>query len=152
MEEKEEQSKTESTFGYMEELSKAYREAFAKRLAQRKPVLPEEKRDAIARMQADLSVVADFARRKTNTNEQKELLSMVGESAQEVLRLLCIEQTQFSPSKDVSSFPVSALLMRGVMLGNRSLNLLVRHGEADGQLAFLILSELSALYALAAIN
>ena len=42
MERKEDQNKTNNNFEYMEELSKAYREAFAKRLIQRQTTLPEE--------------------------------------------------------------------------------------------------------------
>ncbi|MBQ7712353.1 MAG: hypothetical protein IJT69_00905 [Clostridia bacterium] len=146
----EEKKPAENEGGYMEELSKAYAEAFRKRLAGNTRILPEEKRVAIAEMQRELSRTAGKLALLSPTNEKKELARMLKESAEETLSLLETEESFVAdPAKAAS---LSALLTRATMLGNRCLNLLVRHTRSDERLVHLILSELSVLYAFAAIN
>ena len=143
---------TEDNFEYMEELSKAYREAFAKRIAEHKPELSEEKRNALTAMQWELARGAALLRRAFPTSEKQELAAMLKESAEECLRLLGYTESEVFSAADLTSLPLAAILTRAVMLANRSLNFAVRHAGASSQLQILILSELSVLYALAAIN
>ena len=151
MTENEEQNEQKNDFEYMEALSKAYEEAFAKRL--KKAVrLPEEKRNLIAKMQAEIDGLLALLSRTMHSDVRKELASMVRESATEVLRRLSEEEKPAAAAGSLPNLPLTALLPRATLLANRSLNLLVRHGEATDRTAFLILSELSALYALAAIS
>ena len=70
---------------------------------------------------------------------------MIAESAEECLRLI----GKKGESEETSPAPT---LPRAVLLANRSFNLLIRHTREQSPLTSLILSELSALYALAAIN
>ena len=143
---KEDPSAKESDFGYMEELSKAYEAALAKRLT--RPSLPEEKRAAVASMQREISEAAERVYPSAQSEEKKELLTMLKESAHECLTLLEAENLPSVPSRVPDAF----LLSRAVILANRTLNLLVRHTKETSPLVFIILSELSALYALAAIR
>ena len=152
MERKEDQNKTGNNFEYMEELSKAYREAFAKRLIQRQTTLPEEKRDAICKMQTELTHIVEVLSRTMHSEIRKELAAMARESAEEFLRLLSDGKEQVRTPGSMPNLPLTAVLPRATLLANRSLNLLVRHSEPPDRMIFLILSELSALYALAAIS
>ena len=141
----------ENGFGYMEELSAAYAKAFRKRLAGKTRVLSEEKRAAIAEMQSEISRAAGRIAILSADEEKRELARMIKESAEETLRLL--ESDEIAFTADPTRMPsLSALLSRATLLANRCLNLLVRHAEADERIALQILSELSALYAIAAIN
>ena len=150
MAENEEQNKQKDNFEYMEALSKAYEEAFAKRL--KKPSrLPEEKRDLIVKMQWEIDGLLALLCRAMHSDARKELGSMIRESATEVLRLLSAENAEDN-ARTLPNLPLTALLPRATLLANRSLNLLIRHGDTAEQMTFLILSELSALYALAAIS
>lgn len=137
--------------GYMEELSKAYAEAFRKRLAGKSRSLSEEKRTAIGEMQSELSRAAGRIALGMADSEKKELARMLKESAEEMLSLLETDEIAFVADPERTP-PLSATLVHATMLANRSLNLLIRHTQADERLMFLVLSELSALYALAAIN
>ena len=148
---KDQEARTEDTFGYMEELSKAYKEAFAKRLAKNQASLPEEKRDAIAKMQGEIAACAAEIGAAAPP-VKKEFAAMIKESAEEVLHLLSESETPLPTQEEAASRPLSYLLTQCVILANRSLNLLTRHTENADRIVFVILSELSALYALAAIN
>ena len=143
MDEKEEPN----DFGYMEELSKAYESALAKRLT-RPYGLNEEKREIIAAMQSEIKYAAERTYPASGSEERKELLLMLRESAEECLHALSAEEKV--PSKQ--SVPDAALLSHALMLANRSYNLLLRHTKECSPLSMLVLSELSALYALAAIG
>ena len=138
-------------FGYMEELSRAYAEAFQKRIAGKNRALPEEKRDAVARLQGEISRTAGRITMLSSDERKKELARMVKESAEEVLRALDVQEVAFH-ADPLQTPPFSALLSQATLHANRCLNLLVRHTEADERVTFLILSELSALYGIAAIN
>ena len=150
--EQEEKTPGQNDFGYMEELSKAYAEAFAGRLAGKNRSLSEEKRAAIAKMQAEISRDAGRIAVASREEEKKELARILKESAEEVLRVIgCDEEPNFV--RDPVPMPsIAALLSRATLLANRCLNLLLRHREAEARPVFLILSELSALYAFAAIS
>lgn len=148
---KKKQEQTES-FSYMEELSKAYKEAFAKRLAGRAPCLNEEKRELLIKMQLEISRAAGKLALALSSEEKKELARMIKESAEETLRALAYDEEETFFADPINPLPPSLLLSRAVLLANRSLNLLVRHTRFDETPIFLVLSELSALYALAAIN
>ena len=153
MAEKEEQTFTEDKdLGYMEELSKAYREAFAKRLSCHGKELSEEKRNAILRMQTELSRIAGKLAIAFHAEEKKELARMIKESAEETLRVLCYDEEETFSADPITPLPPAVLLSRAVMLTNRCLNLILRHTTCDERLFQLILSEISALYAIAAIN
>ena len=138
--------------GYMEELSKAYREAFAKRLSARRKELSEEARGAIMRMQADLSRIAGKLALSFRAEEKKELARMIKESAEETLRALVYDEEERFAADPADPLPPAVLFSRAVILANRCLNLILRHKECDERLFQLILSEISALYAIAAIN
>lgn len=139
-------------FEYMEQLSKAYREAFAKRLIKKQSAFPEEKRAALSKMQAEEHRLAGMIAGGLSTEESRELAEMIKESASECLALLSFDENTVLPIPDLSTPHPARLLSRAVILANRCLNLLTRHTEGEPRLIFLILSELSALYALAAIN
>ena len=138
----------ESDFGYMDELSRAYEAAFAKRL--KKNELSNEKRELLFKMQTELISVAEEVREKEGSEERKELALMLFESARECARLYGEESAGINEKKE--GVPRAVLLARAVLLCNRSLNLLLRHEDGKEKGVLLILSELSALYALAAIN
>ena len=138
-------------FGYMEELSEAYREAFAKRLAKSKP-LADEKRDFVIKAQLDLSRTAGKLAVAFTRQEKKELARMMKESAEEILRVLAYDEEEIFAVGPLVDPPVELLLSRAVLLANRSLNACVRHAECDLKLFSLITSELSAIYALAALS
>lgn len=146
MSEEDKKKEVVDDFGYMEELSRAYRDALTKRIAPR-PVLPEEKKEAISAMQREIKETAERAFRSETREERRELALMIKESAEEALELLGESGVPIS-----EKVPAARALARAVMLANRSLNLLVRHAKEQSPLLSLILSELSALYALAAIN
>jgi len=148
---RDEKTSKESGFEYMEGLSRAYEEAFRKRLEGKTHALEGEKRAALCRMQGEISRTAGRIAILSSENEKKELARMVKESAEEILRLLDSEEIAFS-ADPTQTPPISALLSRTTLLANRCLNLIVRHRETDERLFFLITSELSALYAIAAIN
>lgn len=149
MSEKENKEST-NPFAYMEELSKAYREAFLKRLAKAQNPLSEEKCAALCSFQQEIAGLAEAAASTFDDLQKKELAAMAKESAEECLRLLGKKEEKRTTEQKAGT--VSNLLSRAVLLANRSLNLVVRHAEFDDKTAFLILSELSALYAIAAIN
>ena len=145
-------TKEEEGFGYMEELSKAYREAFSKRLASKKDILSEEKRALLTSMQGEISLAGGKIALAVREEEKKELARMLKESAEECLGVLAgEEEPRFLPDPYAAK-PLSFLLARATLLANRALNLLVRHGTCDDKLFRLITSELSALYAIAALN
>ena len=142
----------ETTQDYMEELSAAYREAFAKRLAKRGHDLPDEKRNLIFKMQTELSRAAGKLAVSFRAEEKKELARMIKESAEETLRALRYDEEESFSADPATPEPPAVILTRAVMLANRCLNLLVRHNDCSERLFYLVSSELSALYALAAIN
>ena len=146
MEKDDEEKEAYSDFGYMEELSRAYREALAKRIV-RASELPDEKKEAIAAMQREIKEIGERVLHGEVREERRELSLMIKESAEEMLNVL--GKSEGTPAETV---PAERALARAVMLANRSLNLLVRHAKEQSQLLNLIFSELSALYALAAIN
>ena len=137
---------------YMEELSVAYQRAFAERLAKSRCPLSEEKRAAILEMQLELSRAAGKLALAFGEESKKELARMIKESAEETLRALSYDEEEAFAADPLAPPSPSALLCRAVLLGNRCLNLLVRHAACDMKLFCLISSELSALYALAAIH
>lgn len=141
----------ESGFEYMEGLSKAYAEAFRKRLAGKSLALPEEKRAVITEMQREISRAAGRVAILSAEDAKKELARMIKESAEEILGLTESEEITFSADPP-NAPPLAALLARATLLANRCLNLVVRHAEATPRIFSLIVSELSALYAIAAIN
>ena len=150
MSDRSDETPAESGNDYMEELSKAYREAFRKRLASTAHSLPEEKRAALGEMQSELSRTAGKIALLSPSGEKKELACMLKESAEEILSLL---ETEISFTADPEETPpLSAMLTRATMLANRCLNLTVRHTRSNERIVHLLLSELSALYAFAAIN
>ena len=151
MAENEEQNKQKEDFSYMEALSKAYEEAFAKRL-KRSLRLSEEKRDLVVEMQREIDGLLGLLSRTMHSDVRKELASMIRESASEILHLISEDGTDAATANAPSNLPLTALLPRATLLANRSLNLLIRHGENTDRIVLLILSELSALYALAAIS
>lgn len=143
------QKKTESEeptsdFSYMAKLSEAYKRAFA----ERKPfALDEEKRLYIAKMQRETAEIARTLAGYFEREEKKELALMLQKSASDAVLLLgeceaCAEDT---------ARPAASLLTRAVLLANRSLNAL-SEAKAAGKLYHCVLSEISALYALAAIG
>ena len=136
---------TEDNFGYMEELARAYRETLTKRLTGQ-PALEGEKRDALAAMQRELREIAKRAYKAEKREERRELSLMIAESAEECLRLLG------TPNETPVGDSPAPTLPRAVVIANRSLNILIRHTREGSLLTNLVLSELSALYALAAIN
>lgn len=151
MAENEEQNKQKEDFSYMEALSKAYEEAFAKRL-KRSLRLSEEKRDLVVEMQREIDGLLALLSRTMHSDVRKELASMIRESSSEILHLISEDGTDAATASAPSNLPLTALLPRATLLANRSLNLLIRHGENTDRIVLLILSELSALYALAAIS
>ena len=136
----------DSPFGYMEELSKAYQEAFTERLARQKFPLPEEKKGLIGRMQEEISRTAGRIAIGFREETKKELARMVKESAEETLRAIEYDEEPDFTTDPTERSTLSELLSRAVLLANRSLNLLVRHTRPNEKAAFLILSELSASY------
>ena len=146
MDEKEKTSETSSDFGYMEQLSKAYEAAFSER--RKASDLPEEKRELLLKMQHEIALTAKSAALSFGDPAKKELALMVKESAEEILAALSSDEL---PSSQSGAMPESAL-SRAVLLANRSLNLLLRHNRCIRSETMLVLSELSALYALAAIR
>ena len=152
MSDEEKRNETDHPFDYMEDLSKAYEESFAKRLRSKRDPLPEEKRDLLARMQLEVRRVASRLASVLPSEEKKELARMIEESAEETLQALRYDEKEVYPSDPFVTLPIVLALSRAVLLANRCLNLLVRHREAEERIAHLLLSELSALYALAAIN
>ena len=149
---KEDNPNRDGSLAYMEELSKAYEEAFAKRLTVKRNRLPEEKRNAIGEMQAEISRIAGKIALLSTVDEKKELARMVKESAEETLRAIEYEAEPAFTADPTTPTPPALLLARATLLSNRCLNLTVRHTDFDAKVAFLLLSELSALYAFAAIN
>ena len=145
MPDKDRENENASDFGYMEELSRAYREALTRRITARESVLSEEKRELLGAMQREIRAIAEVTMREDRREDRRELALMICESAEECLDLL-------SPSEEAKENTPPFGLSRAVLLGNRSLNLLVRHAREENKLTMLVLSELSCLYALAAIN
>ena len=152
MQEEERPISDENPFEYMEALSKAYGEALSKRLHRGECDLSEEKRAALIKMQLDLSrsggrLAVIFAQ-----EEKKELSRMIKESAEESLRYLRYDEEEVFETDPFASLSPAAILSHAVLLANRSLNLLIRHTLSDEKPVRLVLSELSAIYALAALN
>ena len=143
MAEEEKSREGSEDLGYMEELSRAYEAAFRKRIARSIP-LSEEKRALLLSQQADLYRTAEALSRSFHSTERKEISLFLKESAEECISLLKGE------------FPVPLApplsLPQAVLSANRSLNLLVRHREGSDRAVSLVLSELSALYALASMG
>ena len=144
MPEKDRESERADDFGYMEELSRAYREALTRRITSRESSISEEKRDLLGTIQREILYIAESTAREERGEARRELALMIRESAEECLRALSIE------AKGESATLPS--LSRAVLLANRALNLLIRHAREESKLTTFVLSELSALYALAAIN
>lgn len=142
----------EDPLEYMEELSRAYREAFRKRLEKGDVTLSPEKREGIARMQWEIARIAERLRRFLDGEEKKELCQTIGESAEEILTYLRYREEDALPTTRLPAERANEMLIRCVLLANRSLTLLLRHTRADERLVFLVLSETSALYALASIR
>ena len=145
MADEEKENASEDNFGYMEQLARAYREALTKRLTGR-PSLSDEKKGLLAAMQREIKGIAWRVYQAEKREERRELSLMVTESAEECLRLL---EEEGGEGAEVRPAP---LLARAVLLANRCLNLLIRHARETSLLTTLVMSELSALYALAAIN
>ncbi|HCU56184.1 MAG TPA: hypothetical protein DIC18_02480 [Clostridiales bacterium] len=141
----------ENSFAYMEELSKAYTAAFAKRIKNSACPLSEEKKQLLLELQSEIARIATKVTASCRTEEQKELSSMIKESAEEAIGYIWEKQPE-RPEEETPFLPAALLLSRAVILANRSLNLLIRHTMYDEKLFALFLSELSALYALAAIR
>ena len=153
MSEKEkEEARATAPLDYMEELSEAYKAAFARRLAKGQSSLSEEKRRAIVRMQLELSRAAGKLALAFRSEEKKELARMIKESAEEALRAVNYDEEEVFSADPITPLPPAVLLTRAVMCANRSLNLLLRHRETDQKIFDLILSEISAIYAIAAIG
>jgi len=150
MEEKEDRA--EAPFAYMEELSRAYQEAFLKRLEKKECELSPEKREYLLHLQWELSRAASRLSRLFVREEKKELSHMVIESADEILTKLQFREESPLPLNRFPSQRVEEILIRSVLLANRSLNLLLRHGQSEDRFIFLVLSEISALYAIASIR
>ena len=103
-------------------------------------------------MQLEVSRLAGKLALAYSDESKKELARMVKESAEETLRALSYDDEEtFAADPNEQPTP-SALCCRAVLLCNRCLNLTVRHTACDWKLFCLLSSELSALYALAAIN
>ena len=144
------EDRREENFDYMEKLSEAYASAFAKRIAETAPPIPEEKRDLLVKMQREIAQISEAILPACKGEERKELTLMIRESAEEILTLFGAERE--AAKRPYASLPPALLLPRGVLLANRSLNAIIRHSKTDQRLLPLLLSELSAFYALAAIS
>lgn len=133
-----------SDLGYMEELSRAYAAALKRRLERSTlPSLPEEKVALLLSLQREIWSAAASLLPYCKSEERRELTLLLRESAEECITL-CAGETP----KEVGNTTLS----RAVLAANRALNLLIRHRDGQDRLLYLILSELSALYALAAIG
>lgn len=148
----EKENERKDPFSYMEKLSQAYEEAFSKRLKKVSPPFSPEKRELLVKMQCEISRIAGKLAVATGQEEKKELARMIKESAEESLRALRYDEEEPFGTDDLAMLPPALLSARAVLLANRSLNLVVRHTTCDAKLFPLLCSELSALYALAAIN
>ncbi|MBP5405248.1 MAG: hypothetical protein J6Y74_04815 [Clostridia bacterium] len=133
----------ETDFSYMAKLAEAYKQAQEER---RKARFPEEKRGYLREMQAELAEIGRFLLHYFERAEKKELATMLLESAESVLHAISEEgdQTKLFRIEEASD----ALLTRAVLLANRSLRII---GAGQCDLFRKISSEISALYALAAI-
>ena len=133
-----------SDFSYMTKLSEAYKRAFA----ERKPfALDKEKRLYLARMQRETEEIAKTLANYFEREEKKELALMLQKSANDAAMLL----GECEAYEGEAEPPATSLLTRAVLLANRSLNALADE-RSCGKLYHCILSEISALYALAAIG
>lgn len=137
-------------FGYMNELLKAYNESLRKKKAQNE--LSDEKKAYIASAERRVKEIASSIAARAPLAEIKELAFMAKESAEGCLNVIGEEDPSEEKPRDYANFPLPALLSRAVLLANRALNALVRNGRGNDRAISLILSQLSALYAIAAIR
>jgi len=133
----------ESDFGYLAKLSEAYKRAQAER---RKLELNDEKRAYLAEMQRELASMGRALFGYFEREEKKELALFLYKNAEDVLRAIDAEA-------ETASLPESTEIpfVRALLLANRSLDALRGRG-GYGDLTHMILAELSALYALAAMR
>ena len=145
MEEKKEDLTTypeeETDFSYLAKLSEAYKRTQAER---RKLELNDEKREYLLQMQRELAAVARALLTYFEREEKKELAAMLLANAENVISSLKGERDADAPPSEPS-------FIRAVLLANRSLNAL-GNGRGYGDLSHMILSEISALYALSVIR
>lgn len=133
----------ETDFSYLAKLSEAYKEAQEER---RKARFPEEKRAYLCKMQAELVEIGRFLLHYFERAEKKELATMLLESAEQVFH--AVSEKGDPTERFAIEAANDALLTRAVLLANRSLRLI---GAGQCDLFRGISSEISALYALAAI-
>ena len=144
-------AKEEKTdFGYMNDLLKAYEETLAKKKAKRE--LSEEKKNYVASAEKRVKEICAAVAERAPLAEVKELSLMAKESAEQCLRAIGETEDEESRTRDYANYPLPSLLARCVLLANRALNTLVRNGRGCEKEITLILSQLSALYAIAAIR
>jgi len=128
----------ESDFSYLAKLSEAYKRTQTER---RKLDLNEEKRAYLTEMQRELAAIGHALLSYFEREEKKELAVYLYKNAEGVLRAIG-EEGAITPTPQIPPFP------RAVLLANRSLDALCGAG-GYGDLTRMILSELSAIYALA---
>jgi len=135
-------SEEECDFSYLAKLSQAYKQAQAER---RKVDLGDEKRQYLITMQRELFSIGKHLLHFYLKNGKKELAAMLMTNAERLLHALSEEPT------DAANHPIdnvdATLLTRAVLLANRSLITVGATGK-NGELFHMILSEISALYAL----
>ena len=143
-EKKTENQEETSDFSYMAKLSEAYKRAFA----EKKPfVQDKEKRLYLARMQREMKRIATALAGYFEREEKRELALMLQKSAGDAAAML----GECEECAAEAERPAASLLVRAVLLANRSLNALADQ-RSCGKLYHCILSEICALYALAAIG
>ena len=137
-------------FGYMDTLLKAYGESMAKR--KEKQALSEEKRAFVASAERRVKEICASLAARASVAEIKELSLMAKESAEQCLTLIGEDEKIEDTARDYARYPASDLLSRCVLLTNRALNVLVRGENGNDRAIRLLFSQISALYAIAAIR
>lgn len=138
-----------SDFGYMNDLLKAYHETLAEKKA-KESALTSERKERVGESQKEIRSICKELLTRGAEAERKELVLTAKESAEECLGALSIDLEE--KENRYARYATSKLLSRCVLLCNRDLNLLIRHGIKSSRLIFLILSELSAFFSIAAIK
>lgn len=131
----------EDDYSYLTKLSEAYKRAQAER---RKLELNDEKRAYLAEMQRELAAIGHSLLHYFEREEKKELAAYLFRNAESILRTIG-EDSAVTERDEIPPFP------RAILLANRSLDALSGAG-GYGDLTHMILAELSALYALAALR
>lgn len=139
-----------SDFGYMNEMLKAYRESLAAKRAEKE--LSEEKKTFVASAERRVKQLCAAIAGRAALSEIKELAFMAKESADRFLKEIGETEDRESSAREFGDYPLPSLLSRCVLLANRALNAFVRHGKGNEKAITLLLSQLSALYAIAAIS